>query len=112
MSFRQERTLFRMMLQKSIPNRKMNGKVRKMTNIKLRIKALTNEYVEVQKYIINNRSDELADVEKVETMLKQQEVRKEEINRLRLSIGKKPLEKITPEGRKFYDELQEERKRK
>ena len=78
----------------------------------LRIKALTNEYIKEQNNIINNRSDELADVEKVETMLKQQEIRKATINRLRLSIGKKPLEKITPEGRKFYDELQEERKRK
>ena len=77
-----------------------------MMDTQQRIDNLVKDYIEVQNYIRRkNRSDSLEEIQKVNNMLDQQSVRKATINRLLLSIGQAPLERITPEGREFYDEV-------
>ena len=75
-----------------------------MMDTQQRIENLIKDYTEVQNYISrNNRPDSLEEIAKVNTMLDQQEMRKNTINKLRLSIGLGPLERITPEAIAFQE---------
>jgi len=69
-----------------------------MKDIKVRIEELTKEYLDIQNYISRtNRSNSTEEIEKVNIMLDQQMIRKEEINKLRKSIGLAEIERITNE---------------